>query len=285
MPQKTFTRIAVAMAILVAVESSDAAPTAVSPAPAQAPAPAEVMLLGMFHFANPGKDVVKTRVIDVMAPSNQAWIDRFAIRMAAFRPTDVLVECSPTDQGKYEQQFKEYLAGSFDLPVNENYQIGFRVAKHAGLSRVTCFDENKVGWDAQPMFDFMDKNAPALKEQLMASFQAIGAQMDKEQATLPLEQLLALANDPERDSLNKAMYLRTNDVDAGGGFVGADAAASWWHRNFRMYANVQKAAAPGHRVLVLAGQGHAAILKDLLADDDQRRARDARAYLKDAPGN
>lgn len=94
-----------------------------------------------------------------------------------------------------------------------------------------------------------------------------------------LAQLLALANDPARDALNKGIYLRTNAVDAGGSFVGADAAASWWHRNFRMYANIQKAAARDHRVLVVAGQGHTAVLKDLLAADDQRHARDVRAYI------
>jgi hypothetical protein len=226
--------------------------------------------------------MVKARVIDVTAPANQAWLDAFAHRLAAFQPTDVLVECSPADQGKYQQQFKDYLAGSFELPVNENYQIGFRVAKQAGLSGVTCFDEDKVGWDAQPMFEYMDKHEPEQKRDLEATFKSIGEQMDKEQATLSLEQLLRLSNDPARDALNKGIYLRTNDVDAGGSFVGADAAASWWHRNFRMYANIQKAAAPGHRVLVVAGQGHTAVLKGLLADDEQRRAQDVRPYIEGA---
>ena len=79
--------------------------------------------------------------------------------------------------------------------------------------------------------------------------------------------------------MNKSIYLRTNDVDAGRGFVGADAAASWWHRNFRMYANIQQVATPGHRVIALAGQGHTAILKDMLAVDDRRVAEDVRPYL------
>jgi hypothetical protein len=285
MRQTMLVPVTFAVAALLAFQPCVAAPPAVAPAsaPATAPAPADVMLLGMFHFANPGQDIVKTRVIDVMAPPNQAWLDGFAARLAAFKPTDVLVECNPSEQEAYQQQFKDYAAGKFALPANENYQIGFRVAKQAGLSRVTCFDEDKIGWDAEPMFDYMAKHEPELKAQLEATFQSIGAQMDKEQATLPLGQLLALTNDPARDALNKSIYLRTNAVDAGGSFVGADAASSWWHRNFRMYANVQKAAAPGHRVLVLAGQGHTAILKDLLANDDQRHARDARPYLNASP--
>ena len=51
-----------------------------------------------------------------------------------------------------------------------------------------------------------------------------------------------------------------------------------------MYANVQAAAAPGRRVLVIAGSGHTAILKDLLALDGQRQAEDVLPYLMPADG-
>lgn len=274
--RRTFRINLVALCLLLSALAAAAPP---------ALAPAKVMLLGMFHFANPGRDMVKTRVIDVMTPDNQAYLDGLAARMAAFQPTDVLVECSPADQAKYDESFRAYVAGNFVLPSNETYQIGYRIAKRAGLSRVTCFDEDAVGWNAGPMFEYMEKNEPEAKKSLEATFQKLGAEMDKEQATLSLLELLRLTNDPARDALNKSIYLRTNDVDAGGGFVGADAAASWWHRNFRMYANIQKAAAPGRRVIALAGQGHTAILKDLLAVDDRRAAEDVRTYLSAGAGS
>jgi hypothetical protein len=46
-----------------------------------------------------------------------------------------------------------------------------------------------------------------------------------------------------------------------------------------VYANIQKAAAPGRRVIALAGQGDTAILKDLVSVDDRRAAEDVRTYL------
>lgn len=241
---------------------------------------ARVMLIGMFHFANPGRDLVKSGVINVMTPPNQAYLDGLAARLAGFEPTDVLVECSPVDQTKYDQHFKDYLAGSFELPSNETFQIGFRVAKQAGVSGVTCFDEDEIGWNAQPMFDYMAAHDTQAKQDIEAQIEALSSAMEQEQSTLSLAQLLQLTNDPARDALNKALYLSTNAVGAGDGFAGADASASWWHRNFRMYANIQKIAAPDRRVLVLAGQGHTAILKDLLAVDDRRTAEDARPYLE-----
>ena len=281
MPKQTPVRLALALAALLASQSGLAAPAAATPVADKA----EVMLIGVFHFANPGRDMVKSRVIDVMTAENQAWLDGFAARLAAFKPTDVLIECSPAKQGQYDQQFKDYLAGKFALTHNENYQLGFRVAKRAGLPGVTCYDEDEIGWNAQPMFDYMDKHDPAFKQRIQASWASMGKQMDEEQATLPLARLLALTNDPARDAENKAGYLVTNAVDAGGGFAGADAAASWWHRNFRMYANIQKAAAPGRRVLAVGGQGHTAILKDLLALDEERSAKDVRAFIQAAPAD
>lgn len=257
-----------------------AALAAAAPPPAE---PARVMLIGMFHFANPGRDMVKSRVINVMSAPNQSYLDGLAARLATYRPTDILVECSPTDQGKYNEMFRNYLAGRFDLSSNENYQIGFRVAKLAGLSGVNCFDEDVIGWDSKPMFDFIEKNEPQVKQDMQALYKELSESGNKEQSTLSLAQLLRLANDPARDAFNKGLYLRTNEVDAGGGFAGADASASWWHRNFRMYANIQKVAASGRRVIALAGQGHTAILKDLLAVDDRRKAEDARGYLDASP--
>lgn len=254
---------------------------ALTAAAAPAVAPARVMLIGVFHFANPGRDMVKGQVIDVMTPSNQAYLESLAARLAAFGPTDVLAECSPADQEKYDQRFRDYLTDRFELPSSETFQIGFRVAKLAGLQGVTCFDEDEVGWNSQPMFDYMDKHDRLSKLDIEARYKTLSAEHDREQSTLPLAQLLQLANDPSRDAINKGLYLRTNAAGAGDGFAGADASASWWHRNFRMYANVQKAAAPGRRVIALAGQGHTAILKDLLAVDDRRTAEDVRVYLDD----
>jgi hypothetical protein len=240
---------------------------------------AKVMLIGVFHFANPGRDMVKSHVIDVMAPENQAYLEGLATRLAGFHPTDVLLECSPAEQATWDARYKDYLAGKFVLTSNEDYQIGFRTAKAAGLAGVTCYDEDDVGWNAGPMFEYMEKHNPKLKAGMEAQYKSLGARADEEQSTLPLPKLLALTNDPARDAQNKGLYLQTNDVGAGDGFSGADASASWWHRNFRMYARIQKAAAPGHRVIAVAGQGHTAIMKDLLAVDPLRQPESVAGYL------
>ncbi|MEO5630039.1 MAG: DUF5694 domain-containing protein [Thermomonas sp.] len=251
----------------------------VKPAPTTAQEKANVMVMGVFHFANPGQDMVKSRVINVMTGQNQAYLDDLATRLAAFHPTDVLIECTPNDQVAFQKNFDAYRKGAYALTSNELDQIGFRVAKATGIETITCFDEQTIGWDAGPMFEYVKTNDPKMQAGLDTLFKSLSERTTQEQTTLTLPQLLQMSNDPARDRENKSMYLLTNAVDAGGSFAGADAASSWWHRNFRMYANVQKAAAPGHRVLVLAGSGHTAILKDLLAVDSQRQSVDVSGYL------
>jgi Family of unknown function (DUF5694) len=249
-------------------------------AAAQTPAPpAEVLIFGTFHFANPGHDLVKTAQIDVTTPDSQAYLAELAQRLCAFKPTRILLEYDPSRQAEQQRRLDEHLAGHAPLRVNENEQIGFRVAKACGVAQVRGFDENQVHWNAGPLMAHMKTSAPELK----AGFDALIAEVQAAEAaahrSLDLRALLLRANDPALDRFNKDLYLFTNAAGAGSSFVGADATASWWHRNFRMYAHVQQHAQPGERVLVLAGQGHTAILRDLLAIDRRLKAADIRRYL------
>ena len=62
--------------------------------------PAKVMLMGVFHFANPQADKVKTKQINVMTAENQAYLTSLTKRLSEFKPTVVLLEYNK----KYQQQ-------------------------------------------------------------------------------------------------------------------------------------------------------------------------------------
>lgn len=177
------------------------------------------------------------------------------------------------------RQLDAYRAGRAKPDANEYQQIGFRVATACGVQKIYGFDENEINWNSQPLFQYLEKSAP----ERLAAVNTDLALLQKAEAAahskLSLGELLVRANDPEQDRLNKDLYLLTNAAGAGLGFEGADATASWWHRNFRMYANIQRYATAGERVLVVAGQGHVAILRDLLGIDRRIVARDVRRYL------
>lgn len=247
---------------------------------AESPPAAQVMLLGTFHFADPGEDAVKTRSLDVTTTESQRYLDTVALRIAEdFRPTRVLLEYSPENDAKLNERFRQYLEGGFELPVNEIYQLGFRIARYGKLESVATWDHREVPWEADEMLDYAKQNDPDALVVWEATIAKISAEGQKRQDTMTLRELLRVNNDPAEFAANKALYIATNDIGAGDGYSGADAAASWWHRNFRMYANVQRTAQPGERVLVIGGSGHIAIIADLLVLDAERQAVDVRPLL------
>ncbi len=241
---------------------------------------AEVMLFGTFHFTNPGLDKVKTAQHDVSTDDSQRYLKALSSRIAKeFHPSHVLVECQPKDQAAMDEKFGRYKQGDFALPINENYQLGFRIAKLSGAKGVICYDNRDIQWNAGPLFEYMPKHAPEAQARFDALIERVTEQMNQMHEELTLAELFAKFNDPTTDDLNKSIYIMTNDVGSESEYQGAVAAASWWHRNFRMFANVQKVAKPNTRTLVIGGQGHIAILKDFLALDPIRKAHKVNTYL------
>jgi len=231
--------------------------------------PAQVMLIGTFHFKNPGKDVVKVSDINVLTEDSQQFLEEFSKRLAAFKPTKILLEYSPENEELLNQRYADYLSGSYELGANEIYQLGFRIAKMSGLDTVQSFDHRELEWEAEPMFEYAKQHNSAEMVTFNKIIENITKEEEKARANLDLRGLLMRSNDPEQDRLNMDLYLATNAIGAGDGYSGADSSASWWRRNFRMYANIQKVATPGERIIAIGGSGHMAIIKQLL-EIDQR---------------
>jgi hypothetical protein len=241
------------------------------------PPPGRVLLLGLFHFDNPGLDAVKFTPRDVTTPESQAYLIGLSERLARFAPTRVLLEYPDESDAVINGRYAEYLAGNPELRRNEIYQLGFRVAKLAKLPRVHGFDTRAPAREIK-LWSHLAQDAEAGRklETLIATESARLQELHQRS----LRDILAQSNSPAEDLRNKGFYMTLNPVAAGERlFYGADASADWWHRNFRMYAIVQSHAAPGERVLVIAGSGHTAILRDLLRADGERAEEDLAPYL------
>ena len=264
--------------LLISFNAVGADPPADTADSAAAP-PAKVMLFGLFHFDNPGLDAVKFDTIDVMTPASQQYLVALAERLAQFKPTKILLEYNPANEAVMNQRYRDYLAGKYELERNEIYQLGFRVGKLAGLSAISSFDERTTPGNGA-LWEYMPEHEPATMQKLETLIADLSKQLQTEHQSLNLHQLLLKCNDDAEDRRNKDFYLLTNAAGADQrNYVGADASALWWQRNFRMYANIQIQAKPGERILVIAGQGHTAILRDLLLIDPRIDEESVVPYL------
>ncbi len=104
---------------------------------------AEVLVLGVYHMANPGHDIFNMQADDVLAPKRQQEIAELASVLAKFKPTKIAVEND--SQAKLSDRYAKYLAGQYALTTNEIDQIGLRLAKDLGHTTIYAVDAD-LGW-------------------------------------------------------------------------------------------------------------------------------------------
>lgn len=68
---------------------------------------ARVMLIGTFHFSNPGKDAVKVDDVDIFDEASQHYLQQFAKRLAEFKPTRGLLEFDPAEEELINQRYSD----------------------------------------------------------------------------------------------------------------------------------------------------------------------------------
>lgn len=259
--------------------------------------PAELLLIGTFHFDNPGLDVSKLNTLDVLSPKVQAELETMTSHLAAFRPDKVFVEWPADDQKSLDELYAAYLNGTFTTYVktkypksantfygkNEIFQLAFRAGKKAGLTKMHAIDYKKVQF---PYDSVMQAMQSAHQEGLMQSVQAYvktyETSMNKKLTTLTLPQVLLDENTMASIEFNKGFYLdKLNRAGSLTNFNGAFLVSEWYRRNLYMYSIVQKTVQPTDaKVIVLAGAGHTAMMREFAEHDSAFRLRELKDVLK-----
>jgi len=243
-------------------------------APAPAPAArAEVLVLGVYHMANPGHDIFNTQVDDVLAPKRQAEMAQLIDALKTFNPTKIAVEADVYDKG-LAKRYADYLAGTHELSRNEIEQVGFRLAKDLGQTTIYAVDADGE-FPYQRLVDYA--KASGRTKELDALMGQVGAMVKAKNDYLAshsvLETLLYM-NADDKVAEDVGYYFREAQFGEPGDWAGADLLADWYRRNIRIYSNVmQLVASPEERVLVIFGFGHLGWLRQDFASNPNVRLR------------
>lgn len=231
-----------------------------------AAAPAvQVMVLGTYHFGNPGADLHNVQADDVLLPRRQAELDAVSRALSRFRPTLVAVE-APADElpDRALPRYADYIAGRGEVRRNEIDQIGFRLARRLGHARV-------IGIDASGEFPFEALQAQAEAQgrgaALQRSIDEIGVRTKAFEArarSATIGMLLRSLNEPARIREDHAWYVGALRYGAGPVQPGAALLAAWTARNIAICARLVQSVQPGDRVMVVYGSGHSFLLRQCL---------------------
>lgn len=224
----------------------------------------EIAIVGTFHFPDR---------FDIFSEKVQKEIEAFVEKMAKWRPDAVAIELPMREQEKIEAFYRGFSEEDTVFPrsygtlvtfgheselttLNEAVQVGFRLAKKLGHSKVYGIDED---------MELSDELAATVSDAVEKPFAALMQYQEDvyECSEKTVSALYRIHNDPQFLALDHAMYLSINAVNKGD-YEGARFAAQWYERNLKIFSNLQNLCADKARVLVLIGSSHAAILKELV---------------------
>lgn len=227
----------------------------------------ELMVVGLPHLANPGRDIANTKVEDVLTPARQREIVALVERLAAFRPTHVAVEWAASDQAGLDRRYAAYRAGHYTLTANEVDQIGLRLAARLGLRRVDAVDWLKENPGSDADYDFVGWMKGHGRAAEWAAYQAAAQREADADGAFERCHVFADWVRHYNDQATLAAFARPyyqiatfgdDERNPGAAWVGG-----WYARNLRIYANLLRVGgAAGDRTVAIFGAGHGPLLRD-----------------------
>lgn len=237
-----------------------------------------VLLLGTYHMANPGLDLFNIEADDVRGERRQNEIEQAVGEILRFQPTKVAVEVLPARKDELEAEYRAYQAGRFDLPSDEVYQLGFRIAARSGHPHLYPIDV-MISRDVDPFQRADEHGQTALVEQMTRGWQTLGSDVQEWLSRESVGEVLRRLNAPERASQEQRLYLQLARMGAGDDYPGVAWLAGWYERNLAILANLMRITKPDDRVCVLYGSGHVPLLRQFMQDSSLYDLGDVGTYL------
>ncbi|MEL7248728.1 MAG: DUF5694 domain-containing protein [Bacteroidota bacterium] len=250
----------------------------------------QVMVLGVFHFHNPGLDDYQPKYpFDILEDQRQAELADLLQQLAAYRPTKILIEMNRIKVDSIlNVRYREYLGGTFDIQkkTSEVFQIGFKLAEMLGHQRLYCSDATAAWFGAELDWDNYDEDAyqksKGQYEKLNRyDFETYYAWHDSLKTTQTLTEHLIMLNDPTDRLKDHQAYLVSILEGAGDHYVGADDVGRWYRRNLRIFANAYDVTSfdQEDRLLLIYGAGHVWQLRQLFLDSPDFEYVEVNDYL------
>ena len=239
-----------------------------------APSEVQVMLLGTYHFANPGRDAVQQDIDDVLEPRRQAELGDVVARLASWKPDRIAVEQPISRTDTVRARYARYLAATLAPSRNEVVQIGFRLASRLGHGAVYPMDDDSY-LDLNDSLRAVYLRRPEFtrtRDSITAILQAEAAATNAWMRTTTIREHLIRLNGDEALHRGNSLGMFGGYLHAGEGqnYGGPRFLTEWYSRNLNMAHNLTRILRPDvKRILVVVGSGHVMPLRSLLDEAPQ----------------
>lgn len=242
----------------------------------------KLMVIGSPHFANPGLDNINIDVDDMLSEEQQKGITELIDTLLKFRPTHVVVEVPAQRQTQLDQRYQAYLGGTTDPSRSEIDQIGMRLAKATGHTRIFGVD-----WQGDPPGGFTDDfnwheyaQESGFEEHLAAVSDPSSIAQYAEQGDRTMSEWFADLNSLEGLLAFHRTYFDIALIGDTDSSPGANWVGHWYTRNLMIFNNVVRLSQrEDDRILVIYGAGHAYLLRQFAIESGAFDVIDLNKYL------
>ncbi|MYC76996.1 DUF4252 domain-containing protein [Candidatus Poribacteria bacterium] len=259
---------------------------------------ATVMILGSTFFTNPRINRFNVRMDDVLAPKRQSEMEQLVTQLKAFGPTKIAVYTDQSYDAELNANYQGYLEGTYELTRNYKDQIGFRLAKQMGHSKLYGIAHwpkhkpilDKIDDDLMDFDTFAEMhNQEHLLPTMVSDGQKVRRSADgtlwvEQQEYEPLIDMYIRMNEPEQIYVDHQPYLRTARIGLKDQYPGANWVAHWWYaHNLKNFVNLTRITeSTDDRILLIVGAGHVYLIQQFLEDSGDYIVESPLQYLNPA---
>ena len=232
---------------------------------------------------------------DVLAPKRQSEMEQLVTQLKAFAPTKIAVYMDQSLDAELNANYQGYLDGTYQLTRSYREQIGFRLAKQMGHSKLygvahwpehkpilDKIDNHLMDYDAFAEMHNQEHLLPTLSSDGQKIRQgADGTLWVEQEGYEPLIDMYIRMNEPEQIYADHQPYLRTARIGLGDQYPGANWVAHWWYaHNLKNFVNLTRITeSTDDRILLIVGAGHVYLIQQFLEDSGDYIVESPLQYL------
>lgn len=242
----------------------------------------QVLLIGTFHYANPGLDVAQLNSFSIMSEKSQKELEIMSDKIKKFGPDKIFVEWEFSKQTDLDKFYNKNTDSLFKNNKSEITQLALRTAKKLnhkklyGMNLYTSFryDSLMMAMEKANQKDLIQRNKVVTEN--------FEKQHNEKIRKSSLQEMMLYYNTKQSENENIQWYLEV--ANRGGNlddFTGASLVANWYKRNLYMYSLIQKLTeSTDNKIMILVGAGHASLIREFISHDPTFELVDLATVLK-----
>ncbi|MCM3741888.1 DUF5694 domain-containing protein [Oceanobacillus luteolus] len=217
---------------------------------------AKVLVLGTFHMAEHE---------DLYSEKRQIEIEDLVSKLASFKPTKIAVEMAVDKTELLNNKYRKYNDGTYNLEMNEIFQIGFRLGrmlKHEEIYPIDWIDN--AGMEYGDMEKWAKENQPELFSEIYD-----GIYIPELTDNTSILDYYRELNDPSWLNTLHKMYVNIARIGDFNNYVGMKWLSWWYKRNLIMFSNLTRLInIQEERILFIVGCSHSTIVNKFIEESE-----------------